>query len=85
MIQAQLEDRRLSVSESAPPSLTTKQAAVLSEILRYHEATGEKCRVSYLKRRFKLSRAGVQAHIDALWRKGWLRSKESPLRLRRPS
>lgn len=78
-----LEDRRITTVETAPPVLTQKQAAVLAEIIRYRAETGDQCRVSYLERRFKLSRAGVRAHIAALHRKGWLRSQESPFRLRR--
>jgi hypothetical protein len=78
-----LETRQAPALEaSSPVPLTTKQAAVLSEITRYHEATGDRCRASYLVRRLELSRSGVQAHVDALWRKGWLRSPDSPFLLR---
>ena len=77
-----LEDRQSSVVDTQP-SLNEKQAAVLSEIARYHEVTGEPCRASYLARRLSLSREAVRVHAAALWRKGWLCSQDSPSRLRR--
>lgn len=83
MIDAQLEDRRATLADD--PALTRKQAAILAEIVRFRQTTGENCRAAYLARRFSLSRAGMQAHIDALRRKGWLRSQDSPLRLRQSS
>jgi DNA-binding MarR family transcriptional regulator len=73
----------LAASSPPPPTLTGRQAEVLAVIVRFQESTGDQCRVSYLARRLKLTRAGVQAHVDALCRKGWLRSQDSPLRLRR--
>lgn len=76
-------DLRAAVAPpSSPPSLTARQAAVLSEITRYQELHGE-CRASWLAARLSISRNTVLEHAAALHRKGWLRSKESPFRLRR--
>ncbi len=83
MIPGQLEDRRAEASASELVRLTQKQAEVLSEITRYHDATGEPCRASYLARRLDMSRECVRGHVAALARKGWLRSTGSPFRLRR--
>jgi DNA-binding MarR family transcriptional regulator len=63
-------------------ALTDRQAKVLAEIARYIEATGEPCRASYLARRLGMTRMGVMSHAFALWRKGLIRSKCSPFRLR---
>lgn len=65
------------------PELTERQAEILREIARHAEVTGE-ARASYVSRRLDMSRSTLRAHVEALVRKGWLRSAESPFRLRRP-
>jgi DNA-binding MarR family transcriptional regulator len=58
--------------------LTNRQRAVFLEIVRYHEATGEGCSLSYLARRFDLARQTVHQHVVYLRRKGFLRASGSP-------
>ena len=54
--------------------LTERQRAVLALIARYVEATGEPPSVSYIARRLSLDWSTIRQHLEALHRKGWLRS-----------
>lgn len=54
--------------------LTERQRAVLAVIARYHAATGEACSVHFIARRLAIHHSTTQEHIEALHRKGWLRS-----------
>jgi DNA-binding MarR family transcriptional regulator len=54
--------------------LTERQRAVLAVIARYHAATGEACSVRFIARRLSIDPSTAQEHIEALYRKGWLRS-----------
>jgi DNA-binding MarR family transcriptional regulator len=60
--------------EVAP--LAAQQRAVLVLITRYYQATGETPSMRYLARRLDLHLKTVQQHLDALYRKGWLRSPD---------
>lgn len=51
-----------------------RQRAVLNVIAQYRAATGEACSVLYIARRLNIHHSTVQDHIEALYRKGWLRS-----------
>lgn len=55
-------------------ALSPRQRAVLNVIARYRAATGEACSVPYIARQLDLHHSTVQDHIEALYRKGWLRS-----------
>jgi SOS-response transcriptional repressor LexA len=54
--------------------LTERQRAVLACIARVYEATGEPPSIRYISRRLSLHLSTVQEHLEALHRKGWLRS-----------
>lgn len=64
--------------------LTNRQTAVLSEIVRYYEATGEPAGVNYLARRLVLHHETIREHLASLYRKGWLLSETSPATPRTP-
>lgn len=72
----------LEVHQVAEPELdlplTGRQRAVLAEIVRYHELTGEGASLSYLARRLDVARQTVHQHVVYLRRKGFLRSSGSP-------
>jgi len=53
--------------------LTARQRDVLAIIVKFYEATAEPPSVLYVARRLSLSRAAVREHLEALYRKGWLR------------
>ncbi len=53
--------------------LSPRQAEVLRVIARFYEATGEPPSERYLARRLDCCLATVQAHVHALYRKGWLK------------
>lgn len=63
--------------------LAARQRAVLTLIARYYQATGETPSMRYIARRLQLHLKTVQQHLDALYRKGWLRSP-NPSGLRCP-
>lgn len=63
--------------------LAVRQRAVLVLIARFYEATGETPSVQYIARRMGLHPKTVHEHLEALWRKGWLRTP-SPAGLRCP-
>jgi DNA-binding MarR family transcriptional regulator len=63
--------------------LSTKQRAIVEAIDRYEGATGEPCSASYLARRFSIDWTTVRGHLTALHRKGWLKTANSPVSLRR--
>jgi DNA-binding IclR family transcriptional regulator len=63
-------------------TLTTRQRAIVTVIDDYTRVTGEPCPASYLARRLRLHHSSIQEHLSALHRKGWLRTPNSPIRLR---
>lgn len=63
--------------------LTARQQKILSEIDGYCQATGEPCSSRYLARRFSVHHSTIQEHLATLYRKGWLRTPNSPSSLRR--
>lgn len=70
--------------ESPPPIdnprvLTARQAEVYTLAADYLAKLGEGCTRAYIAKRLNLSPRGCQTHVDALWRKGWLRSTGSPV------
>jgi len=65
------EDR---ISEQLVRPLTERQRQVLSVIQQVYDALGEPPSVRYLGRRFGMDHQAVQRHLDALFRKGWLRA-----------
>lgn len=69
--------------ESPLNTLTTRQRAVVEAIDAFEQATGEPCSASYLARRFSLHHTTVREHLTALYRRGWLRTPNSPVALRR--
>jgi SOS-response transcriptional repressor LexA len=54
--------------------LTARQREVLRVIQQIFDALGEPPSVRYLGRRFGMDHRAVQCHLDALYRKGWLRA-----------
>lgn len=52
--------------------LPDRQRAVLVEIIRYYQATGEVPTQRYLARRLSIHFTTVRDHLQALHRKGWL-------------
>lgn len=52
--------------------LSRRQRDVLRVIVRFYEVTGEPPSVEYVGRRLGIHHSVAQAHIDALFRKGWL-------------
>lgn len=77
---AEHTDRR---DAEAPHMLTTKQRRILEAIDGYWRATGEACPGAVLARRFNVCHKTIQNHLDALHRRGWLRSSSSPAHLTR--
>lgn len=69
--------------EGAVRPLAPRQRDVLVLIVRFYEATGIFPSVLYVAGRLGLSRAAVREHLDALYRKGWLRTP-APSGLRCP-
>ena len=53
--------------------LTQRQREILRAIQQIYEVLGEPPSVRYLGRRFGMDHQAVQCHLDALFRKGWLR------------
>lgn len=62
--------------------LSTQQRIVLLAISDYQRLTGEACSASYLGRRLRLHHSTIQDHLSALYRKGWLRTPNTPAILR---
>jgi DNA-binding FadR family transcriptional regulator len=58
--------------------LSGRQRQLLEAIETYSRTTTEPCPASYLARRFTLTRTTVREHLSALYRKGWLRTPNSP-------
>jgi len=54
--------------------LADRQRAVLRVIARHFDATDEYPSVPYIARRLGLHHSTVQQHLNALYRKGWLRA-----------
>jgi len=54
--------------------LADGQRRVLRVIQQFQDATGEVPTASYVARRLNLHHATVQQHLQACYRKGWLRS-----------
>lgn len=71
------EDRLTPVHE-----LATQQRRVLEFIQEYERTTGEGCPARLMSRRFNLHHTTIMGHLDALHRKGWLRSPAAPAYLR---
>lgn len=71
-------------NRAEPPPLTDRQAAILSAVDRYFDATGEPCPGSYLARRLRLHHSTIQEHLQRLHRKGWLRAPNAPAVPSRP-
>lgn len=63
--------------------LTTKQRALVEAVDDFQRATGEPCSAGYLARRFAVHHTTVRERLSALYRKGWLRSPNAPVSLRR--
>jgi len=63
--------------------LAVRQRAVLMLIARYYEATGETPSVYYIARRLGVHPKTISQHLEALYRKGWLRTPD-PSGLRCP-
>jgi predicted ArsR family transcriptional regulator len=63
--------------------LTTRQREILELAQRYEQETLRPCPAIYLSRRLAISTLGVRHHVEALHKKGWLKSPDSPLRLGR--
>jgi DNA-binding MarR family transcriptional regulator len=59
-------------------ALSTQQRVVLTAIEQYVGATGEPCPARYLGRRLDLHHSTIQAHLRALFQKGWLRTPNAP-------
>lgn len=64
--------------------LTTKQRVILEAVEAFQRATGEACPVSLVARRLRVHHSTIQEHLTALYRKGWLRTPNAPIILRRP-
>lgn len=69
----------LQTQALAAQTLTDRQAELLRELHRYYATTGEPCHGRYLARRLSLSNTTVRQHLDALYRKGWLYSRRTPI------
>lgn len=61
-----------SYGQVAQP-LTSRQREILRVIQQVYAVLGEPPSVRYLGRRFAMTHHAVQEHLDALYRKGWLR------------
>jgi hypothetical protein len=59
-------------------SLTTNQRRILEAIAGYCRATGEPCSAGYLARRFAKDPSTIREHLHVLYRRGWLRTPNSP-------
>lgn len=60
----------------ASEPLAHRQREVLMLIQRCHEVTGEAPSMRCIARKLEISLRTVQWHINALYRKGWLRSPD---------
>lgn len=59
--------------------LSTRQRMIIERIDAFERVAGEVCSISQLARSLRLSRSTMKEHLEALHRKGWLRSPHSPL------
>lgn len=78
------EDRPPATPDGAEPlhTLTTKQRAMLILIDQHERGTGEPCSASWLARRLLVDRTTIRQHLEALYRKGWLRTASTPATLK---
>lgn len=60
--------------------LTEKQQRVYELALKYFEATGEPCSVSWLARQLHRDRHTVRHHATAIVKKGWANSETPAFR-----
>ena len=65
-----------------PLPLTERQKEVFDLVSTYCRAVDDPCPWSYVSRHLGITREGVRGHIEALWKKGWIRSPGSPVRPR---
>lgn len=63
--------------------LSTVHRRLVEAIGQYERTTGEPCPGRYLARRFSLHHKTVQTHLEALHRRGWLKTPGAPVRLAR--
>jgi SOS-response transcriptional repressor LexA len=75
-----MERGRMTVGVPGRPALTERQAAILSQIARYVEATGEPAPVAFVARQFGMTHKGAAHHVEALHAKGYLDRAGSPVR-----
>lgn len=66
----------MTIQDRAP---TAKQLAIFRAIRAYVRVTGEPCSASYLARKFALHHSTIQAHIYALFRKGYVQTASAPV------
>jgi len=58
--------------------LTAKQRSVLDIIVRYYMQNGEPITLRLLARRLQCHPSTAQAHLQSLYRKGWLPAPAAP-------
>ena len=77
-------DRPPTAPRNAVPihMLTKKQRTVLILVDHHERNMGEGCSSAWLARRLNIDRKTVQQHLEALFRKGWLRTPNAPALLR---
>lgn len=59
--------------------LTTKQRLIVEAIDAYERATGEACPARLLARRMRIAPTTMQEHLEALHRRGWVRTPGGPV------
>lgn len=78
-----------SAAQDPPPrvplnALTLKQRRLVEAIDEYSRVTGEPCSAYYLARRIGVHHTTIREHLEALHRRGWVRTATAPVQLTGP-
>jgi DNA-binding IclR family transcriptional regulator len=76
---------RTADANDPPPlhALPTQQRRILEVVAGFENLINEGCSISMISRVLRIGRSTARDHVEALHRKGWLKSSGSPIRLRR--